>query len=359
MSSDLDSDGDVITYSCAWDATNNGSLDTSNACNLSGFSFDISTGVLSGTPNVFGIFEFHVTGTSSGGSDTKIFVVTVNDIPDHAGEWVKIPADMGGAGLPAFWVMKYEAKAWNDADADSIVDAGEVDSDGVSVALGSNVPVSVEGDVPWRSISGIDSEAECASLGAGYALITNAEWMAISRDAEVQDANWTSGTVGTGCMTRGNSGDTTCGYNGADPEGGPGRNTRAKYTLSSGDEIFDLAGNVWEWIDWDDPTNPTAGYQDGPDTTSCPGGDIENTDILSSCGPVLATSEFDSTTGTLEKADGIGCFYGDPGTGGGVRRGGHYSRTDCSGVYYLTFYSPSTYTSVTGGFRCVYRPTNP
>lgn len=50
----------------------------------------------------------------------------------------------------------------------------------------------------------------------------------------------------------------------ANPESGSGRDAKAKLTLSNGNEIWDLAGNVYEWVDWD---AGSAGYSAAP--TGC------------------------------------------------------------------------------------------
>jgi formylglycine-generating enzyme required for sulfatase activity len=178
-------------------------------------------------------------------------------------EWIVVPVNTGGMGIDAFAVMKYEAKAFNDAYSDSTIDAFEADANGQGVAKLNYVPVGAADIQPWRSINANDSATECESLGANYHLISNPEWMAIAREVEMQGANWTGGTVGPGCLFRGNSGETTCGYNSTtDPDSGTGRDANGKLVLSNVEEIFDLAGNVWEWTDWD---KDTVGLQIAPD----------------------------------------------------------------------------------------------
>ena len=196
-------------------------------------------------------------------------------------------------------------------------------------------------------ISANDSAAECESLGGKYHLISNPEWIAIARDIEDVDSNWTGGTVGSGCLFRGNSGDTICGYNSAtDPDSGVGRNVRAKHTLSSGAEIFDIAGNLNEWTDWD---GTTSGFQTGP--TSCISGWTELTAV--NCG-ALSSADYDSANGTYTADQGVGRFYGD--SGGAAGRGGLYYYNSQCGVYSVSLSSLPTFTNQGHGFRCVYRP---
>ena len=154
-------------------------------------------------------------------------------------------------GLKSFWVMKYEAKAWSDQNQDQAVDVNsEVDADGLSVNLLSSQPVSVAEGLPWREISASNSANECESKGPGFDITSNKEWMALARDIEQQDLNWSSGNVGAGCIfQRNNDSDPVCGYDGENPEGGSNRDMRASFILSNGEVIFDLAGNVRERVE--------------------------------------------------------------------------------------------------------------
>lgn len=133
--------------------------------------------------------------------------------------YVEVPSNPG-FGVSRFCVMQYKAKAWNDANSNNVIDAGESDADGCGEAActtagwgsASHVPGSTETGLPWRMIDQVDAKAECQSLNSKfgvtdkYDLISNPEWMVIARNAENVAANWSSGTVGTGCMFRGNNG---------------------------------------------------------------------------------------------------------------------------------------------------------
>ncbi|MBT7608338.1 MAG: SUMF1/EgtB/PvdO family nonheme iron enzyme [Bacteriovoracaceae bacterium] len=243
--------------------------------------------------------------------------------------------------------MKYEAKAFNDANTNSTIDGGEVDAVGTGVATGTHVPVSTADNQPWRNIDANDSAAECESLGANYHLISNPEWMAIAREVEMQDANWTGGTEGSGCLFRGNSAETTCGYNSAtDPDSGTGRNARAKHVLSNAEEIYDIAGNIYEWTDWD---GDTVGFQLGP--TSCATGWLELPAVA--CG-ALADADYNSNNGAYTATEGVGRLYG--GSGGAALRGGHWSHYTSAGAFALHLLNSPTDANADLGFRCVYRP---
>ena len=244
--------------------------------------------------------------------------------------------------------MKYEAKAFNDENNNSTIDGSEIDTDGIGVAMASNVPVSIADNQPWRETLADDAAAECESLGTNYHLISNEEWIAIAREIELQDANWTGATVGSGCIIRGNSGDTTCGYSSTtNPDSGTGRNARAKHVLSNGEEIYDISGNLWEWADWD---KNTSGFQIGP--TTCGGSELPSV----VCGDI-ADVEFNTNNGSYTRTEGTGFFYG--GSGGAALRGGYWSNTTYAGAFSLSLNSTPLSPSTIGsriGFRCVFRP---
>lgn len=80
---DVDSDGDVLTYTCYYDSNINGSVTATNSCTtLSGVSFNTSTGVMNWTPNMSqaGTYEFMITATDGSLSDNKVFSITVNNV---------------------------------------------------------------------------------------------------------------------------------------------------------------------------------------------------------------------------------------------------------------------------------------
>jgi len=174
--------------------------------------------------------------------------------------WVKVPGN-STYGASDFWVMKYEAKySKNGGGADDANtcrydsnydtwDWGKSGTDCPSSWSATNVVSSPYGS-PIAGVTHNEAKTICQSLG-GH-LITNQEWMTIARNAEQVPQNWSGGSVGSGCLFRGNVGtNDSCGYNGADPEKGINRNPKAKLILSNGSEIWDLAGNVWEHVQKD------------------------------------------------------------------------------------------------------------
>jgi len=164
--------------------------------------------------------------------------------------FIPVPGD-ATYGTSNFCVMQYEAKydCTGDEDGDSAATCSAVADSGAGldwrdVTQNSSYVVSTANGAPIVHITHTQALSACPSDSH---LITNDEWMTIARNAEQVAGNWTNGSVGSGCLFRGNSRDTTCGYDaGTDPESGTDRNVRAKFTLSNGEEIWDVSGNVWE-----------------------------------------------------------------------------------------------------------------
>jgi prepilin-type N-terminal cleavage/methylation domain-containing protein len=149
-------------------------------------------------------------------------------------------------------VMKYEAKAQdNNGDIVAFTDN--------TYTLTDYTAVSVPDGNPWVCINQYNAKVACESIGAH--LITNAEWMALARDIEAQDVNWTDGKVGEGVLRIGNAGSNSTNgssYNGPKPDyvGRDPQTTTtdrsstspARLFLSNGQEVWDFSGNVWEWV---------------------------------------------------------------------------------------------------------------
>lgn len=343
-----DSDNDQAESCRAFDLNN---LSLSSSCSCSQGVCSVSVLVLA---QYTGQVSFKYTVTANN-QESNIANYTVNADPIGSNPddlWVRIPANSGGMGLSEFYVMKYEAKAWNDINTNNMIDNSEVDSDGLSALIANHRPISIPENQPWRTLNASNALNECESLGPKYHLISNSEWMAIARNIESVDANWTGGKVGNGCLFNGNSNDTSCGYNAqSDPDSGRNRNSRAKHSLSNGAEIYDMAANLFEWTDWN---KSLPGYQSG--VTTCPfTGNLSEAFELPdlNCGG-LSSDQYNSKLGQYNSSHGMGKIIG--GSGGGAIRGGVWVFGKNAGIYGIYFsYSPTIESNLVG-FRCVYRP---
>ncbi|MFA5232267.1 MAG: type II secretion system protein [Candidatus Paceibacterota bacterium] len=227
------------------------------------------------------------------------------------------PVDWIDTGL-GFCVMKYEARNQ------------------------SGVPTSMTGGTIWTTISQIDAIAACKSIGAH--LINNAEWMALARDIESVSSNYASGI-----LKRGNVGITDAGsYDGANPDTGIA-DTKAQLTLSNGQTIWHLSGNVWEWVDF---TITGAGSQ--PQVVyQTPFGWQEFT-AVTNYGNTLGRDNVAPKSTSLNGSTGAGRIYyqSDYASLRALVRGGFWDNTSNAGVFALGLYNGPTSARTGIGFRC-------
>jgi prepilin-type N-terminal cleavage/methylation domain-containing protein len=148
-------------------------------------------------------------------------------------------------GTTDFCVMKYEAK----------IQGNDV---GTTTYAASMVAESRATGTPWVNITQTDAITEATE--AGGHLLTEAEWMTIAADVLSVKYNWSGGAVGSGYLYQGHvnnnpasglaaSTDDTDTLNGMTGGTGTtvGTNSSRVLYLASGDTIWDLSGNVWEW----------------------------------------------------------------------------------------------------------------
>src|SRR5262249_47501924 len=129
-------------------------------------------------------------------------------------------------------------------------------------STGGSVTSAASG-VPASDVARDTAAASCSALGGGVSLPSNAQWQTLARNIELVAENWSGGVVGTGAINRGHSDvnpNTALAVgNLADPcdqTGNPGCSNGANadfsqkriHVLSTGSVIWDVAGNVNEWV---------------------------------------------------------------------------------------------------------------
>jgi formylglycine-generating enzyme required for sulfatase activity len=104
--------------------------------------------------------------------------------------------------------------------------------------------INAEG-APWVRINFEDAKAASREIGAE--MITELQWLAIAHDVANQDCNWTGGKVGEGDLFQGLRNDTV---NERQPGAFVSSDTTEQrwLTLSNGERICDLNGNVYQWV---------------------------------------------------------------------------------------------------------------
>lgn len=118
--------------------------------------------------------------------------------------------------------------------------------------------VSVAGKKPWRNIS--QNQAVMACAKSGKRLPTNKEWFQASLGTPDLDSGWQEDD----CNVKKNWADN------------PGATGSGQNCISSAG-VYDMVGNVWEWIDgtiadgkFEDAELPESGYIAGVDANSMP-----------------------------------------------------------------------------------------
>ncbi|OQB09607.1 MAG: hypothetical protein BWY21_00723 [Parcubacteria group bacterium ADurb.Bin216] len=244
--------------------------------------------------------------------------------------------------------MKYEAKI-------------QGNNDGNQTYSSSFVPESRAAGTPWTRINQIQAIAECQSLGSGYHLITNAEWTSLARHIAAQPSNWSTGTVGSGVLSRGYSASTTVASDGftnttiapytglgyeyniaANEVGASGTfDLKRTHNLANGQVIWDLAGNVWEWNS--DTCNQGSGLDNWYNSAwiEWNNSNLDDYERFTAGPNPLYTS-----------SQNAGRYIGCAANGDGLFRGGRYANGLGSGIFASCFNSLQSYISGDVSFRC-------
>lgn len=213
---------------------------------------------------------------------------------------------------------------------------------------------------PWTTIDQPTSITTASAVCSGCHLIKEAEWLTIAQNVLGVASNWSGGAVGSGYIYSGHGDNSPVnsliadindanGYMNTGNSAGSGANQRRTLTLTNGEVIWDLAGNVWEWTPGTTTTGQPGISGGGYATREWTGLTVHGT---STPDPYPITTGI-ASSGSWTSVQGIGQIYSnsDETVTHGFLRGGCWNVGAINGVLSLTFGVMPSYASTNVGFR--------
>jgi len=297
----------------------------------------------------------------SGGSAPQLAAIP------QGGDWIRVPGN-SAYGTSDFYVMKYEAKCLDSSGQVLLIpDTGGMktydDASAPCVGASDRYISSTKSGYPIANVNHDTAKTYCASIGAH--LITNEEWMTIARNAEQISSNWSEGSVGNGYLYSGHNdeGPLNALPASADSDGYYGTNStlgtqRRTLTLSSGDVIWDLSGNVFEHVQRT-PADlqtliATPSCNTGTGGQWCQHGTTTSPYLSGWTADVTQANTGPSNTTDWSSAQGMGQLYTVGGMANKINflRGGASTNYTNAGVYNMVFVGGPNNGINYIGFRC-------
>ncbi len=226
----------------------------------------------------------------------------------------------------------------------------------------SGQPISQAANRPWVNVTHAEAISACASLGSGYALMSNAEFMTIARNLEASGPNWRFGIVNSNGAIKGhfdNNPSNTLAATTDDADGcfGTGNNcngawftdqrNRRTFNLTNGQIIWDISGNAEEWV------STTFSQTEKPYDAS-DGGPHDGWRDFNVIDTYPAGSGAEMFLPLNTGLDQLGAYHAHSTSSTALTRGGYHGGNNAG--MFTTYFYPPTWTFASRGFRCVFRP---
>lgn len=279
-----------------------------------------------------------------------IFLLSITIFSSEAATWKKIVAGSSVQVCPDNYIFVPALAGYTTLDF--CVAKYEMKNDGYGM------PISQASGTPWVSIDRPTARAKCKALGVGFDMISNDQWQSIARNIAGVASNWSGGSVGgTGQLNRGHSDgvpnnalaavtddNDSCNGTGETCSSTVWSDQRRTHTLSNGNVIWDLAGNVQEWVTNDSNVSNGA-----------------NAYISTINDGLLRQTRFGAASGTICTSSGSSPYCGmGQGlfayTAGGIFRGGDWASGVPTGIFAVSLNTATSVGTTSKGFRCVFIP---
>ncbi len=235
----------------------------------------------------------------------------------------------------AFCIMKYEAVNVN------------------------SIPTGQASGTPWVTVSQTAAINLATTSCAGCHLVTEAEWLTVAHNILSVPSNWSGGSIDSGYIYSGHndnspsspltaSTDDSDGYSGTGQTSG---NQRRTLTLTNGEVIWDLAGNVSEWVDATIAGGQHPGIASEPALTWK---QWNTANLIFNGLPISSRPSYGTSTAIdWTSGDGLGQLASNytETTLMGFYRGGYWANTYNAGIFALALASAPSGTNAIIGFR--------
>lgn len=216
----------------------------------------------------------------------------------------------------------------------------------------SGVYVSKAAGIPVSGMTRAQAASACQSMGVKYSLIKNGQWQTIARNIESVASNWSFSqklnqgysSFAPGAVEASADDNSPCYQTSDTCTAADWKSQKRTHTLSNGSVIWDLGGNLAEWV-----LESLSDLGAGPVIDDNGMGFLDFPDLTPEHRPL-----FGPANSSLGTSAGLGLVLS--GDGQAILRGGSMVDAGLNGVFAAILEVSPTFSSDNIGFRCVYEP---